>query len=169
MQLLINLPEPRSNNRARYIMLHLPMIIAFVAIVLWTIAHSPFIFKFSPLAFEFNTYVAVICGVYLLQWLAFIMEIRYLELRSRRNRICAYVILLIGNSFLPVWQILEITRLSFHGLILTLWGILSWVSFLPVLFLTFRSDRDLPFGVRMTPFAFSVLGALTSWLWSISI
>ena len=148
-------------------MLHLPMIIAFVAIVLWTIAHSPFILKFSPLA-RFNTYVAVICGVYLLQWLALIIEIRYLELRSRR-RICAYVILLIGNSFLPVWQILEITKAPFSGVILTLWLFLSWVSFLPVLFLTFRSDRDLPFGVRVTPFAFSVLGALTSWLWSISI
>jgi hypothetical protein len=111
-------------------MLHLPMIIAIVAIVLWTIAHSPFILKFPPLALEFRTYVAVICGVYLLQWLALIIEIKYLELRIRKSRICAYVILSIGSSFLPLWQISEISGLRFHGLIVTLWGLLSWVSFI---------------------------------------
>src|SRR5438128_3200992 len=137
MQLLIDLPEPQSNSSLRYIMLHLPMIIAFVAIVLWTIAHSPFILKFSPLA-RFNTYVAVICGVYLLQWLALIIEIRYLELRSRR-RICAYVILLVGNSFLSVWQILEITKAPFFCFILFLWLFFSWFCLPLVLFLTFGS------------------------------
>ena len=156
-------------DSAWYVMQNLPMIIAFVAMVLWTIAHSPFILKFSPFAFELNTYVAVICAIYLLQWLALIIEIRYLELRTRTRRIWAYVILLIGNSFLPVWQIIEMYGLPFYGPILTLWGFLSWVSFLLVFFLTFWNDQNLRFGVQMAPFAFSLLGALTSWLWSISI
>lgn len=150
-------------------MQNLLMIITFVAIVLWTIAHSPFILNFSPWAFGFSTYVAIICAAYLLQWLALVIEIRYLELRTRKSRIWAYVILLIGNSFLPVWQFIEMFGLPFYGPLLTLWGLLSWVSFPLVFFLTFRHDQNLRLGVRMAPFAFSLLGALTSWLWSISI
>ena len=168
MQLLTDMSKLRS-SAARYLILHLPMMFAFVAIALWMIAHSPFIFGSSRLALGFNMYLTVICGVYLLQLLAMIAEIRYLELRGRTKRIYAYLILLIGNSFLPVWQIGEITGLPFHGLLLTLWLFLALASFVPIFFLTFRSDRDSAFGIRMAPFTFSVLGVLTTWLGAISI
>jgi hypothetical protein len=150
-------------------MQNVPMIIALVAILLWAMAHSPFILKFSPLVLDFNSYVAVICAVYFLQCLATIVEFRYLELKTRTSRICAYVILFIATSFLPIWKVIETIGLPFYGPILTIWAFFSWGSFLVVFFVTFRHDQDLPFGTRMTPFAFSVLGALTSWLWSISI
>ena len=105
---------------------------------------------------------------YLLQWLALVAEVWSLTIRDRPNRIRAYIILLCGNSFLPAWEGARAMQLPFHGLVPVLWGVFSWISFVPVLYFAVKSDRDLPLDVRLTPFGFSLLGAFVHWVWALS-
>jgi hypothetical protein len=75
---------------------------------------------------------------------------------------------LCGNSFLPAWEGLQAFLVPVHGLLLVLWIVFSWISFVPVLYFAVKSDRDLPLDVRLTPFGFSLLGAFVHWAWALS-
>ena len=114
-----------------------------------------------------EAYVAF-ATAYLLQWVAFIAEMWSMAIRNRPNRIRAYIILLCGNSFLPAWEGLQAFLVPVHGLLLVLWIVFSWISFVPVLYFAVKSDRDLPLDVRLTPFGFSLLGAFVHWAWALS-
>jgi hypothetical protein len=105
---------------------------------------------------------------YLLQWVALVAEMWSMAIGKRPNRIRAYIMLLFGNSFLPAWEGARAIQVPFHGLLPVLWGVFSWISFAPVLYFAVKSDRDLPLNVRLTPFGFSLLGALVHWVWALS-
>lgn len=142
---------------------HIPSFLFSFAFALWVLAHLSGVRVNLPLLW----------GAYWIMWLTFLVEIRYFQLKSRKNRIRAYVILLVANSFVATWQIAGMLGsppdLLILRVLVLLWLLTSWISFIAVFFLTTRSDTDLPIDVRLTPFAFSLVGALTSWLWTLSI
>jgi hypothetical protein len=119
-------------------------------------------------AHQYQFYAWLLWTAYFLQWICVIAEIYLLGLQNRTDRIWAYVILSIGNSYLPLsgsWMA-GVPLVWAVGLT---WAILSLASFVPVFIFSMRSDRDLPLSVRLTPFGFSLLGSYTHFLAAMSV
>jgi len=151
------------------LVVHIPALALLIAILLWGLACYPLFIEIRPYIFSYGQIMVLLFFAYALQWVAGFAELRWLNLLTRRTRSIAYCLLLTASSFLLAAETAKSLHLSFYGVLVVLWAVASWLYFIPIFFMTVWSDTDLTFDVRLTPFVFSVLGAITHLFWAASI
>ena len=148
---------------------HAAALALLAAMLLWGLACYPIFLEIRTHFFSYTQIIVLLFSAYALQWVAGLAELWWLNLWMRPKRSIAYCLLFVASSFLLVAETAKSLQVSFYSVLVVLWAVGPVLYFIPIFFMTMWSDLDLSFDVRITPFIFSVLGAIAHLFWAASI